>query len=125
MIWPGREIRLWRSKDLTACSRCAGDSDAWSLCRVYQMTRTMLWQRRVRKLPRVLVETIWAKLRKGRNRGSAWVRRQIIIIGIYGVLLGGSPKISTLACTWPNVSCEQLQAETRLWWPFGVTQEID
>lgn len=62
------------------------------------MTRTMLWQRSVRKLPRVLVETIWTKLRKGRNRGGALVLRQIIIIGIYGVLLrGSSPKISTLA----------------------------
>jgi hypothetical protein len=65
------------------------------------MTRTVLWQwrRRVRKLvPRRLVK-VGAK-RKGRNTRSAWVLRQIIIIGIYGVLLRGSPIINTL----PNVS---------------------
>lgn len=66
------------------------------------MTRTLRWQwrRRVRKLvvPRRLTK-IGAK-RKGRNAGSAWVLGQIVIIGIYGVLLRGSPIINTL----PNVS---------------------
>lgn len=61
------------------------------------MTRTVLWQwrRRVRKLlPRRLVKA-GAKLRIGRNRCGAWILGQIIIIRIYGVLLRGSPIIST------------------------------
>jgi hypothetical protein len=65
------------------------------------MTRTVLWQwrRRVRKLvPRRLVKA--GAKRKGRNAGSAWVLRQITVVGIYGVLLRGSPIINTL----PNVS---------------------
>lgn len=65
------------------------------------MTRTVLWQwrRRVRKLvPRGLIKA--GAKRKGCNASSACVLRQIVIIGIYGVLLGGSPIINTL----PNVS---------------------
>lgn len=62
------------------------------------MTRSMLWQRRVRKLPR-LVKAVGAKLlRKGRKL--LWRLRQIIINGIYGELLMGSPSISTLAWPW-------------------------
>lgn len=77
---------------------------------VNQMTRR-LWQRSARKMPRLIGAKL---LRIGRDVDfcEAWNLRRIIINGIYGVLLLGSPSISTLA--WISVSYEQLQAETRM-----------
>lgn len=70
------------------------------------MTRTVLWQwrRRVRKLVPSRLVKAGAKLCEGRNAGSAWVLRQIII-GIYGVLLRGSPIISTWHPTLASIDC--------------------
>lgn len=65
---------------------------------VNQMTRTMLWRTSVQMPRLLLVKAAGAKLCECRNVCGAWIWGQIIINGIYGVLLKGRPIISTLAC---------------------------
>jgi hypothetical protein len=57
----GREFLLWLS---TLASHWSGDSDvrSLSLCGKW-MTRTSVWQRTVRKRPRLVEVTVGAKLR--------------------------------------------------------------
>jgi hypothetical protein len=43
------------------------------------MTRTSLWRRSIRKLPRLVVAIVVAKMRKDRE-WRAWILRQIAII---------------------------------------------
>jgi hypothetical protein len=57
----GREVWLWLS---TLASHGSGDSNVWSLLLCgKRMTRTPMWQRSVRKRPRLVEVTVGAKLR--------------------------------------------------------------
>jgi len=70
----GHEAWVWRSK---IASRGPGDSDARGLWSRNQMTRTsLLWQRSVRKLPRIVV----AKVLRKDGQWRAWILRQEAII---------------------------------------------